>query len=142
MIKAATAMASAAALAAFLIFAVPVLVNASAQVPGQKSDRADLSDCELRSWPYYARTCVRDETRNAGRSVKVRVVAPDRITPDEIRAASGAAPARLSRAALLDRAPLSDLPRSNLVAPSSWMMSYGEAKLNLEAADFIRRTVR
>ena len=79
MLKPVPAVAFAAALAAFVIIAIPALVNASAPVEGQKADLADLSDCELRGWPYYSRTCVRDETLNAGRSVNVRVVAPDRI---------------------------------------------------------------
>lgn len=140
MLRAVYAVAVAAALAAFGMMTIPALVNASAPVVGQKADLADLTDCELRSWPYYARTCVRDETRNAGRSINVRIVAPDRIAADEIKAASGSAPVRLSRAALIDAA--STVPLSHLVAPSSWMMSYAEAKLGLEAADFIRRTVR
>jgi hypothetical protein len=140
MLRAVYAVATAAALAAFSVLSIPALVNASAPEPGQRSDVADLVDCELRSWPYYARSCVRDETRNAGRAISVRIVAPDRIAPSEIKAASGPAPIRLSRAALIDAA--SAVPLSHLVAPSSWMMSYAEAKLNLEAGDFVRRTVR
>jgi hypothetical protein len=140
MLRAVYAVAAAAALAALAMTAIPALVNASAPIPGERSDLADLTDCELRSWPYYARTCVRDETRNAGRAINVRVVAPDRIAPAEIKAASGFAPIRLSRAALVDAA--STPPLSHLVAPSSWMMPYAEAKLNLDAGDFIRRTVR
>jgi hypothetical protein len=133
-------MATVAALAALLMMTIPALVNASAPIPGEKADLADLTDCELRSWPYYARTCVRDETRNAGRAINVRMVAPDRLAPADIKAASGFAPIRLSRAALIEAA--STPPRPSLVAPSSWMMSYSEAKLNLDAGDFIRRTVR
>jgi hypothetical protein len=126
--------------AAASLIAIPALVNASAPQPGLKADLADLGDCELRSWPYYARTCVRDETRNAGRAVNVRVVAPDRIPAAKLKAASGPAPIRLSREALIEAASIP--PRSDRVAPSGWMMSYAEAKLNLEAGDFIRRTVR
>jgi hypothetical protein len=137
MLRAVYAVAAAAALAAISLVTIPALVNASAPQPGQKADIADLRDCELRSWPYYARSCVRDETRNAGRSVNVRVVALDRISPSELNAASGPSTARLSRAALLESASVSDR-----VAPSGWMMSYEEAKLNLAAGDFIRRTVR
>lgn len=138
--RAVYAVAAAAALAASSLIAIPALVNASAPQPGQKGNLADLTDCELRSWPYYARACVRDETRNAGRAVNVRVVAPDRIPAPELKAASGPAPIRLSRAALVEAA---SIPRrSELVAPSSWMMSYSEARLNLEAGEFIRRTVR
>jgi len=133
------AIASAAALAASMMVAIPALVNASAPASGAKSDIADFADCELRSWPYYARVCVRDETRNAGRAVNVRIVALDRIPQTKIEAASGPAPVRLSREALIEAA---SIPPSHLVAPSSWMMSYDEAKLKLEAGDFIRRTVR
>jgi hypothetical protein len=140
MFRAVYAVAVAAALAAFSLMTIPALVSANAPVSGQKGDIADLSDCELRSWPYYVRTCLRDETRNAGRAINVRVVAPDRIAAADIKAASGFAPIRLSRAALIDAA--STPPLSHLVAPSGWMMSYAEAKLNLEAGDFIRRTVR
>lgn len=138
MLRAVHAAAVAAALAAVSLIAIPAFVNASA--PGEKGDLADLTDCELRSWPYYARACVRDETRNAGRADNVRVVALDRIPAAELKAASGPAPIRLSAAALAASAPV---PSANgLVAPSSWMMSYAEAQLNLEAADFVRRTVR
>jgi hypothetical protein len=138
--KAVYAVAAAAALAALSLMTIPALVNASAPEPGRKADLADLTDCELRSWPYYARTCVRDETRNAGRAVNVRVVALDRIPAAELEAASGPAPIRLSREALIEAA--STPTGSDRVAPSSWMMSYAEAKLALEAGDFIRRTVR
>ena len=137
--RAVYAVAVAAALAASSPIAIPALVNASAPQPGQKSDLADLADCELRSWPYYARSCVRDETRNAGRAINVRVVAPDRIPTGELTAASGPAPVRLSRAALIEAASTSP---TGLVAPSGWMMTYAEAMLNLDAGDFIRRTVR
>jgi hypothetical protein len=140
MLRAVYAVAGAAALAASVMIAIPALVNASAPVPGEKSDLADMSDCELRSWPYYARACVRDETRNAGRAISVRVVAPDRLPASELKAASGPAPIRLSRAALVAAA--STPPQPALLAPSGWMMSYDEARLNLAAADFIRRTVR
>jgi hypothetical protein len=133
-------MASVAVLAASLMFTIPQLVNASAPVPGQKADLADLTvDCELGSWPYYARACVRDETRNAGRAVNVRLVAPDRISATELKAASGPSPVRLSRVALVEAA---SVPPQFMTAPSSWMMSYAEARLNLDAGDFIRRTVR
>ena len=138
--RAVYAVAAAAALAALPLMTIPALVNASAPQPAQKADIADLTDCELRSWPYYARACVRDETRNAGRAINVRVVAPDRIPASELKAASGPTPVRLSREALIEAASVQ--PRTHWVAPSSWMMSYAEAKLHLEAGDFVRRTVR
>lgn len=139
MIRAVSAMASVAALAA-AIMTIPGLVNASA--PGHKGDIADLTDCELRSWPYYARACVRDETRNAGgRAIKVRIVAPDRIPAWELKAASGM---QRQYPAAEKPADLATAKRSErtAVAPSGWIMPYSEARLNLEAGDFIRRTVR
>ena len=86
MYGAVSAMASVAVLAASLMFTIPKLVNASAPEPGQKADFADLGDCDLGNWPYYTRACVRDETRNAGRSISVRLVdgrveAPEKILP-------------------------------------------------------------
>jgi hypothetical protein len=45
-----------------------------------KTDRADLQqDCAQHSWPYYQAACLRDDTRNAGRVLKVRVVSTDRV---------------------------------------------------------------
>ncbi len=141
MIRAVSAMASVAALAA-AIMTIPGLVNASA--PGQKGDIADLTDCELRSWPYYARACVRDETHNAGgRAIKVRIVALDRIPAWELKAASGvqrAYPAAEKPDAAVQTGK-AETERA-AIAPSGWMMPYAEAKLHLDAGDFIRRTVR
>ena len=45
-----------------------------------KSDHADLQpNCNQHSWPYYQTSCLRDDTRNAGRVLKVRVVSTDRV---------------------------------------------------------------
>jgi hypothetical protein len=139
MLKTVYAMAGAAAIVAAAV-SIPALVNASAPIPGQKGDIADMADCELRGWPYYARSCVRDESRNAGgRAVKVRIVAPDRLPAWELKAASG----------LGQRYPEASMSRGTetqpdgvTVAPAGWMMAYSEARLNLDAGDFIRRTVR
>jgi hypothetical protein len=140
MLKAVSAMASVAVLAA-AVMTIPGLVNASAPIPGQKGDIADLTDCELRSWPYYARACVRDETHNAGgRAIKVRIVALDRIPAWELKAASG-----LQRAYPAAEKPEAAVPtkaETAAIAPSGWVMPYAEAKLHLAASDFIRRTVR
>jgi hypothetical protein len=134
-------MASVAALAATVI-TIPGLVNASAPVPGQKGDIAELTDCELRSWPYYARACVRDQTQNAGgRAIKVRIVAPDRIPDWELKAASGLQRAYPVAAKPADAAVRADSEPAP-VAPSGWIMPYAEARLHLDAGDFIRRTVR
>jgi hypothetical protein len=134
-------MASVAVLAAAAM-TIPGLVNASAPNPGQKGDIADLTDCELRSWPYYARACVRDETRNAGgRAIKVRIVAPDRIPDWELKAASGLQGV-YPTAEKPGHAAVRTLAKTAAVAPSARVMPYAEARLHLEAGDFIRRTVR
>ena len=117
------------------------LVNASAPVPGQKNDLADIGDCELGSWPYYARACVRDETRNAGRAIPVRIVAPDRISASELKAASGPAPVRLSRAALLEAASSPPQPAS-VAPPAGWLMSTSDIVVYVAADEFVRRTIR
>jgi hypothetical protein len=56
-------------------------VNASALgALTAKTDRADLQQsCSQHSWPYYQTSCLRDDTRNAGRVLKVRVVSTDRV---------------------------------------------------------------
>jgi hypothetical protein len=52
----------------------------SAMTVSAKTDRADLQqDCDQHSWPYYRTTCLRDDSRNAGRVLKVRIVSTDRI---------------------------------------------------------------
>jgi hypothetical protein len=140
MFKAVSAMASVAVLAA-AVMTIPGLVNASAPIPGHKGDIADLTDCELRSWPYYARACVRDETLNAGgRAIKVRIVALDRIPDWELKAASGLQ--RDYPAAEKTEAATQVQAETAAVAPAGWIMPYAEARLHLEAGDFIRRTVR
>ena len=59
-------------------------VNASAPATlSAKADRADLQQsCAQHSWPYYQATGLRDDSRNAGRVLKVRVVSTDRIPQD------------------------------------------------------------
>lgn len=45
-----------------------------------KSDRADLQpSCDRQSWPYYQTSCLRDDGRNTGHMLKVRVVSTDRV---------------------------------------------------------------
>ena len=78
MFRSVTAIAVAAAVAAAM-FLLGSLVQASAPAPVEKSDRADAVGCELRDWPYYRSGCLRDESRNAGRAVRARVVSTDRI---------------------------------------------------------------
>lgn len=81
MMKTISAIAVAAVLAgaATLLPGLVLQVQANAPVAG-KTDRADLQPvCEQQSWPYYDRACLRDHSRNAGRSVAVRIVATDRV---------------------------------------------------------------
>jgi hypothetical protein len=138
MLKTVYAMAGAAAIVAAV--SIPALVNASASIPGQKGDIADMADCELRGWPYYARSCVRDESRNAGgRAAKVRIVAPDRLPAWELKAASGRGEAYPAAEQADASVPATEYAAA---APSQWIMPYDEAKLHLDAGDFIRRTVR
>lgn len=63
---------------------IPVLspsVKASAPAAG-KTDRLETTTCDLRSWPYYDASCLRDLSRNAGRGQKVRIVSTDRVVPN------------------------------------------------------------
>ncbi len=56
-------------------------VNASVPAAvAAKADRADLQQsCNQQGWPYYQTTCLRDDSRNAGRMLKVRMVSTDRL---------------------------------------------------------------
>lgn len=120
--------AAGAAIAASVFIAVPALVNASASSPSDKSDLADAQDCRMQNWPYYARACLRDDSKNAGgRAVKARLVTTDQIerartrAPDTDKVTAGA---------------------SVIQAPADWMMSDRDVHLYVSAGDFIRRTVR
>jgi hypothetical protein len=75
---------SAIAAAALIAGAITLLqgsdVSASAPVAAAKSDRADLQpNCEQQGWPHYQVTCLRDDSRNAGRVLPMRVISTDRI---------------------------------------------------------------
>lgn len=75
---------SAIATAAMIAGAISLLpgsdVIASAPAASAKTDRADLpQSCTQHSWPYYTTACLRDDSRNAGRVLKVRVVSTDRV---------------------------------------------------------------
>ncbi len=54
-------------------------VSASVPNTSEKSDRYDVADCDRQGWPYYERECLKDHSRNAGRSVQVRLISTDRI---------------------------------------------------------------
>ena len=130
MIKSISTMAISAAIAAAVFIAIPALVKANAPIGAAKADLADAPvECISQGWPYYARGCLRDDSRNAGRAVTVRLVTTDRIDEQEARAA--AAPA-LEAAALPPQTP---------EAPAGWMMSDEQLRLHIAAGDFIRRTV-
>jgi hypothetical protein len=76
-----SAIAAAAMIAAMVSIMPGSDVNASAPAASAKADRADLQqDCGQHSWPYYKTACPRDDNRNAGRVLKVRVVSTDRVT--------------------------------------------------------------
>ena len=55
-------------------------VKAGPSAPSAKADRADLQEnCTQQGWPYYQTPCLRDDSRNAGRVLTVRLVTTDRI---------------------------------------------------------------
>lgn len=138
MLRNLSAMAGCAALAAFMFVAIPAL-KASAPAPVEKSDRADLTDCIQQGWPYYARGCLRDEARNAGRATSVRLISPDRIDAATAEAAAGPAGliSELRPERIAPRAPVA----AAIEAPAGWPMGMGELRVYLAAGDFIRRTV-
>jgi hypothetical protein len=75
---------SAIAAAALIAGAISLLpgsdVEASAPAASVKTDRADLQpSCAQQGWPYYKTACLHDDSRNAGRVLKVRVVSTDRV---------------------------------------------------------------
>jgi len=92
MIKAITAVAAAAFIAALAIvlpgMVPPVSANtpdqAGAQQPAVKGDRLPIhplgDTCSQRAWPYYDRACL-FETRWQGDTRKVRLVTTDRLEP-------------------------------------------------------------
>jgi hypothetical protein len=140
MFRTLSAMAGSSALAAALFIAIPVIVNASAPAPVEKSDQAEVYDCITQGWPYYARSCLRDETRNAGRASSVRLVTPDRI--DNATAEAAAGPPGAVFAEVEPEHPPSQLRKtSQIEAPSNWAMSNREVRLYLSAGDFVRHTV-
>ena len=115
-----------ATIAAAMFLAVPALVNASVSTPGDKADLADAQDCELQGWPYYARACLRDHSKNAGgRAVKARLVTTDRIDLAEPRGAVEATAGTSAQE-----------------APADWMMTDRDVSTYIAAGEFIRRTVR
>jgi hypothetical protein len=82
MIKAMTALAAAACVAAALAF-FPAFsqVEASTPAPVAKGDRLDIREasaaCAQQSWPYYDTACLRDP-RNGGRAREVRLISSER----------------------------------------------------------------
>lgn len=140
MFRTLSAMAGSSALAAFLFIAIPAMVNASAPIPVEKSDRAEVYDCMTQGWPYYARSCLRDETRNAGRASSVRLVTADRIDSATAKAAAGPPGAIFAEIEPAKRPP-KPKKTAQIEAPSSWSMSNRDVHLYLSAGDFVRRTV-
>ncbi len=156
MFRTVSAMAGLAALAAAAFIGLGSLVQASAPAPVEKSDRADAVDCELRDWPYYRSGCMRDESRNAGRAVRARVVSTDRIDFSHLNgrnplAEHSASPQAIQRAAEISSAQRFKAVSHQIARESiehdvagafSWAMSSGELRTHLAAGDFVRRTVR
>lgn len=117
-----------AAIAASVFIGLPALVNANTTSPSDKSDLADAQDCEMQNWPYYARACLRDDSKNAGgRATKARIVTTDQLDRARTRAAD---PDKTKAGA----------PKAE--APAGWMMSDRDVATYVSAGDFIRRTVR
>jgi hypothetical protein len=162
MVRAVSAIAGLAAVAAAGILAFGSLVQASAPPPVQKSDRADAIDCELRNWPYYQPGCLRDESRNAGRAVRARLVSTDRIDTSRLNinplAEYSPSPEAIQRANELASRQRELASRRRLKAASlriarqttaadsagffKWAMPSGDLHIYLAAGDFVRRTVR
>ncbi len=150
MFRTLSAMAGLAALAAGAIILAGSLVQASAPAPVEKSDRADAVNCELRNWPYYKTGCMRDETRNAGRALPVRVVSADRIKVNQLAEFSP------SREAVERADAVSSAQRLRHVSHQiaveaierdstgafAWALPASDVKTYLRAGDFVRRTVR
>lgn len=156
MFRTVSAIAGLAALAAAAFIGLGSLVQASAPAPVEKSDRADAVGCELRDWPYYRSGCMRDESRNAGRAVRARVVSTDRIDFTHLNgvnplAEHSASPQALERAnevsaaqrlsAASHRIALESIG-SDLEGGFHWPMSTKDLRIHLAAGDFVRRTVR
>lgn len=154
MFRSVTAIAVAAAVAAAM-FLLGSLVQASAPPPVEKSDRADAVGCELQDWPYYRSGCLRDESRNAGRAVRARVVSTDRIdftrfnanplaeyspSPDSIQRANEISSVQRLKAASHQIA-LESVER-DLDGNFNWAMTSPDLRKYLAAGDFVRRTVR
>jgi len=81
MLKAVSAVAAAAAIAAIFV-AAPSLspqVEASAPAVDGKSDRADArplaTNCSQKAWPYFEAACLRDSRNSFGQARDVRFVA-------------------------------------------------------------------
>ena len=127
-------LAASAAIAASMFIAVPALVNASVSSPAEKHDLADAQDCEMQSWPYYARACLRDGSKNAGgRAVKARLITTDQVELARTRATD-------IEATIAGNAKTADA--SGREAPAAWMLSDRDIRTYVSAGDFIRRTVR
>jgi hypothetical protein len=80
--KAISALVVVAATVAGALTLLPAMnTGVSASVPNAsaKTDRFDAADCDRQGWPYYGRECIKDHTRNAGRSLQVRLISTDRI---------------------------------------------------------------
>jgi len=80
-----------AAIAAACFVAFPSLsfqVEASAPVPGAKSDRADLrplgTECSQKAWPYFEASCLRDTQNPLAQPRDVRIFTADRTATHRV----------------------------------------------------------
>jgi hypothetical protein len=143
-------MAGFAALAAGAIIFAASLVQASAPAPVEKSDRADAVNCELRNWPYYKSGCMRDETRNAGRALPVRIVSADRIKVNQLAEHSRSAEAveradavsSVQRLRHVSHKIAVDAVERDSTGAFGWAIPTSDVRTYIAAGDFVRRTVR
>lgn len=71
--------------AAFIaLLSLSMNLEANADVPGRKSDRADIrplaTDCSQHVWPYFEASCLRDPSKPFGQTRNARVISTDRTT--------------------------------------------------------------
>jgi hypothetical protein len=98
--KTLSALAAAALFAAAIALFLSSTPEVAASTSQLKSDRADAAECPQQSWPYYDTSCIRDLSRNAGRTQPARIVTTDRV------------PLRLSQ-----------VPRPVFNQPPTWLAS-------------------
>jgi len=83
MLKAISAVAAAAVVAAAFVTFLSFSAQVEAGVPNVRNDRADArligGDCSERAWPYFEAGCLRDMRNPYGQARPARVVSTDRL---------------------------------------------------------------